>query len=51
MLGQLDRLVSLSSCPTCGWASSGSRPGTHLAVHGFWLYDSDRVLIETFSHP
>jgi transcriptional regulator with XRE-family HTH domain len=51
MLGQLDRLVSLSALPNVrlgiiGFDAqySGTSPW-----HGFWLYDNDRVLVETFS--
>jgi transcriptional regulator with XRE-family HTH domain len=50
MLGQLDRLVSLSQLPNVRLGVIGFE--TQYATspwHGFWLYDSERVLIETFS--
>ena len=50
MLGQLDRLVSLSQLPNVRLGIIGFE--TQYATspwHGFWLYDSERVLIETFS--
>jgi transcriptional regulator with XRE-family HTH domain len=50
MLGQLDRLVSFAALPN---VRLGIIPfGTAYAVapaHGFWLLDSDRVMVETFS--
>jgi transcriptional regulator with XRE-family HTH domain len=50
MLGQLDRLVSLSALPNVKLGIIGFR--TQYATspwHGFWMYDSDRVLVETYS--
>jgi hypothetical protein len=50
MLGQLDRLVSLSQLPNVRLGIIGFE--TQYATspwHGFWLYDNERVLIETFS--
>lgn len=50
MLGQLDRLVSLSQLPNVKLGIIGFE--TQYATspwHGFWLYDEERVLIETFS--
>jgi transcriptional regulator with XRE-family HTH domain len=50
MLGQLDRLVSLSHLPNVRLGIIGFE--TQYATspwHGFWLYDDERVLIETFS--
>lgn len=50
MLGQLDRLVSLSQLPNARLGIIGFE--TQYATspwHGFWLYDDKRVLIETFS--
>jgi transcriptional regulator with XRE-family HTH domain len=50
MLGQLDRLVSLSALPNVRLGIIGF--GTQYATspwHGFWLYDNDRVIVETFS--
>lgn len=50
MLGQLDRLVSLSQLPNVRLGIIGFE--TQYATspwHGFWIYDSERVLIETFS--
>jgi transcriptional regulator with XRE-family HTH domain len=50
MLGQLDRLVSLSALTNVRLGIIGF--DTQYATspwHGFWLYDHERVLIETFS--
>ncbi|MCZ4123322.1 helix-turn-helix transcriptional regulator [Streptomyces sp. H39-S7] len=50
MLGQLDRLISLSQLPNVRLGIVGFE--TQYATspwHGFWLYDNDRVLIETLS--
>jgi transcriptional regulator with XRE-family HTH domain len=50
MLGQLDRLVSLSALPNVRLGIIGFE--TQYATspwHGFWLYDNDRVIVETFS--
>lgn len=50
MLGQLDRLVSLTSLPNMKLGIIGF--DTQYATspwHGFWMYDNERVLVETFS--
>jgi len=50
MLGQLDRLVSLSALPNIKLGIIGFQ--TQLAtasLHGFWLLDDARVLVETYS--
>ena len=50
MLGQLDRLVSFSALPNVRLGIIGFE--TRYATspwHGFWLYDSDRVVVETYS--
>lgn len=50
MLGQLDRLVSLSALPNVRLGIIGFE--TQYATspwHGFWIYDNERVLVETFS--
>lgn len=50
MLGQLDRLISFSALPNVRLGIIGFE--TQYATspwHGFWLYDNDRVLVETFS--
>jgi transcriptional regulator with XRE-family HTH domain len=50
MLGQLDRLVSLSALPNVKLGIIGFQ--TQYATspwHGFWMYDTDRVLVETYS--
>lgn len=50
MLGQLDRLVSFSGLPNVRFGIIGFE--TRYATspwHGFWLYDNDRVLVETYS--
>jgi transcriptional regulator with XRE-family HTH domain len=50
MLGQLDRLVSLSALPNVRLGIIGFDTQYATAPwHGFWLYDHDRVLVETFS--
>ena len=50
MLGQLDRLVSLSALPNVRLGIIGfETPYTTSPWHGFWLYDKQRVLVETFS--
>jgi transcriptional regulator with XRE-family HTH domain len=51
MLGQLDRLVSLSALPNMrlGIIGFDAQYAATTPWHGFWLYDSDRVLVETFS--
>ncbi|MFI6577768.1 helix-turn-helix domain-containing protein [Nocardiopsis sp. NPDC050513] len=50
MLGQLDRLVSFSQLPNVrlGVIGFGTRYAT-APWHGFWLYDDERVLVETIS--
>ena len=50
MLGQLDRLISLSALPNVKLGVIGFQ--TQYATspwHGFWMYDADRVLVETYS--
>jgi transcriptional regulator with XRE-family HTH domain len=50
MLGQLDRLISLSALPNVKLGVIGFQ--TQYATspwHGFWMYDTDRVLVETYS--
>ncbi|ORT46567.1 Scr1 family TA system antitoxin-like transcriptional regulator, partial [Frankia sp. KB5] len=50
MLGQLDRLISFSQLPNVRLGIIGFE--TQYATspwHGFWMYDTERVLIETFS--
>lgn len=50
MLGQLDRLISLSSLRNLRLGIISSE--TQYAVdprHGFWLYDTDLVRVETYS--
>nr|WP_285224069.1 helix-turn-helix transcriptional regulator [Frankia sp. Mgl5] len=50
MLGQLDRLISFSQLPNVRLGIIGFE--TQYATspwHGFWIYDTERVLIETFS--
>jgi transcriptional regulator with XRE-family HTH domain len=50
MLGQLDRLISLSSLPNVRLGIIGFETQyTTSPWHGFWLYDNERVLVETFS--
>lgn len=50
MLGQLDRLISLSALPSVRLGIIGFEAHyTTSPWHGFWIYDNDRVLIETFS--
>lgn len=50
MLGQLDRLISLSSLPNVRLGIiSFETQYTTSPWHGFWLYDNERVLVETFS--
>jgi len=50
MLGQLDRLISLSALPyvKLGIISFGTKYATS-PWHGFWMYGNERVLVETFS--
>lgn len=50
MLGQLDRLLSFSQLPNVRLGIIGFE--TQYATspwHGFWIYDNERVLVETFS--
>jgi transcriptional regulator with XRE-family HTH domain len=50
MLGQLDRLISLSQLPNVRLGIIGFATQYDTSPwHGFWLYDTERVLIETFS--
>ncbi len=50
MLGQFDRLISLSQLPNVQLGIIGFETQYVTSPwHGFWLYDSERVLIETFS--
>src|ERR1700722_20379380 len=50
MLGQLDRLVSLSALPNMRLGIIGFETAYVVApAHGFWLLDNDRVMVETFS--
>jgi len=50
MLGQLDRLVSLSALPNVKFGIIGFEAAYVVApAHGFWILDGDRVMVETFS--
>lgn len=50
MLGQLDRLVSLSAMPNVKLGIIGFETAYVVApAHGFWLLDNNRVMVETFS--
>lgn len=50
MLGQLDRLVSLAALPNVRLGIIGFQAQyTASPWHGFWIYDTDRVLVETYS--
>lgn len=50
MIGQLDRLVSLTSLPNVKLGIIGfESPYVVAPAHGFWILDSDRVMVETFS--
>jgi transcriptional regulator with XRE-family HTH domain len=50
MLGQLDRLISLAALPNVRLGIIGFETAYVVApAHGFWLLDSDRVMVETFS--
>lgn len=50
MLGQLDRLISLSALPNVRLGIIGFETQyTASPWHGFWLYDEEKVLVETFS--
>jgi transcriptional regulator with XRE-family HTH domain len=50
MLGQLDRLISLSGLPNVKFGIIGfTTPYTVAPAHGFWLLDEERVMVETYS--
>lgn len=50
MLGQLDRLVSLSTLPNLSLGIIGFEAQYTIAPwHGFWLLDNERVMVETYS--
>ncbi|GAB3843292.1 helix-turn-helix domain-containing protein [Dactylosporangium cerinum] len=50
MLGQFDRLVSVSALPNVRLGIIGfETPYVVAPAHGFWLLDDDRVMVETFS--
>jgi transcriptional regulator with XRE-family HTH domain len=50
MLGQLDRLISLAALPNVKLGIISFDTAYVVApAHGFWLLDSDRVMVETFS--
>ncbi|HEY7592871.1 MAG TPA: helix-turn-helix transcriptional regulator [Actinophytocola sp.] len=50
MLGQLDRLISLSALPNVKFGIIGFRAAYAVApAHGFWLLDEERVMVETYS--
>ena len=50
MLGQLDRLVSLTQLPNVRLGIIGFETQyTTAPWHGFWLYDNEKVLVETMS--
>jgi hypothetical protein len=50
MLGQLDRLISFAALPNVRLGIVGFDTAYVVApAHGFWLLDSDRVMVETFS--
>ncbi|MFD1045071.1 helix-turn-helix domain-containing protein [Kibdelosporangium lantanae] len=50
MLGQLDRLVSISALPNVKLGIIGfDTQYTASPWHGFWMYDDDKVLVETYS--
>jgi transcriptional regulator with XRE-family HTH domain len=50
MLGQLDRLVSLSALPNVKLGIIAfDTQYTAAPWHGFWLYDDEKVLVETYS--
>src|SRR2546421_2226889 len=50
MLGQLDRLIALSQLPNVRLGVIGfATPYATSPWHGFWIYDDERVLVETFS--
>ena len=50
MLGQLDRLISLAALPNVKLGIIAF--DTHYTAspwHGFWIYDDEKVMVETFS--
>jgi hypothetical protein len=50
MLPQLDRLISLSTLPSVRLGVIGfDTPYVSAVWHGFWIYDNERVLVETIS--
>jgi transcriptional regulator with XRE-family HTH domain len=50
MLGQLDRLMSLSSLPNVRLGIISFKTAYTVSPwHGFWLYDDQKVLVETYS--
>jgi transcriptional regulator with XRE-family HTH domain len=50
MLGQLDRLIALAALPTLQLGVIGfGTPCTVAPLHGFWLFDDDRVVVESYS--
>ncbi|MBS2537713.1 helix-turn-helix domain-containing protein [Catenulispora sp. NF23] len=50
MIGQLDRLTSLTSLPNMKLGIIGFESTYVVApAHGFWILDNDRVMVETFS--
>jgi transcriptional regulator with XRE-family HTH domain len=50
MLGQLDRLVSMTAMPNVKLGVIGFDTAYVVApAHGFWMLDENRVMVETFS--
>jgi transcriptional regulator with XRE-family HTH domain len=50
MLGQLDRLISLSGLPNVKFGIIDfATQYTVAPAHGFWLLDDERVMVETYS--
>jgi hypothetical protein len=50
MLGQLDRLVSLAALPSVRLGIVGFDTEYVTApAHGFWIFDGERVIVETYS--
>ncbi|WP_216216442.1 helix-turn-helix domain-containing protein [Amycolatopsis aidingensis] len=50
MLGQLDRLIALAALPTVQLGIVGFDTAYTVGPrHGFWLFDNDRVSVETYS--
>jgi transcriptional regulator with XRE-family HTH domain len=50
MLGQLDRLIAVAALPTVQLGVIGfGTPCTVAPLHGFWLLDDDRVVVESYS--